>query len=156
MDAAAHKPRKDAHWFVVADESRAIVYEATAKFGSLERFIAFENRPAREKMDELISDRGGRSFDSHGKGRHTLQKEKTDPKIQSVKAFAKRIAILVRDAKRNGTCAEFALIAPPKFLGMLREETQLLNTGAPFVSIDKNVTAKNADDIQSLINSTLR
>lgn len=155
MGAAARKS-KSLYWFVVADESSAIVYKAEAKFGSLERVNSFENEASRGKMTDLIADRGGRSFDSHGEGRHTLQKEKTDPKTHAAIGFAKQIAKTIRDAKRNGVCGEFALIAPPRFLGILREEIQATKAGEPFLSIPKNVTAKQADEIQSLVSDTLR
>lgn len=156
MNAALAQSKKDAYWFVVADESTAVVYQAAAKFSALERLCSLENDASREKMSELIADRGGRSFDSHGEGRHTLQKEKTDPKVHAAIGFAKRVAKQIRDGRRDGSCSEFALIASPKFLGILREEVKVSKAGEPFLSIAKNVTAKSADEIRSLIHSTLR
>ena len=60
------------YWVVVADESKAIVYGRDSLSGPLRELFSLHNDVARKKMDELISDSGGRSFDSHGKGRHTM------------------------------------------------------------------------------------
>ena len=139
------------YWFVVADESRAIIYRARAKFASLGQYRALENDIARKKIDRLIADRGGRSFDSHGEGRHTLQKEKTGPKNQASSGFAKEIVRQLANAVQRQECRHFALIAAPKFLGRLRDEIQLSGIDDPFLTIDKNVVARPAEEIKALI-----
>jgi len=67
-------------WIVVADESRAYVYERKSVAGPLQELFNLENEVGRMKSGELLADRGGRSFDSHGQGRHTMTKEKAGPK----------------------------------------------------------------------------
>ena len=57
---------------VVADESRADLYKRERLRGPMELARTFENEAARLKTDELLADRGGRAFDSHGHGRHTM------------------------------------------------------------------------------------
>jgi hypothetical protein len=53
---------------VVADEYRAIIYARDTLTGPLRKLRTFTNETARMKTGELLSDRGGRSFDSHGQG----------------------------------------------------------------------------------------
>ena len=90
-------------WVVVADESKAIVYGRDSLSGPLRELFSLDNEVARKKMDELISDSGGRSFDSHGKGRHTMSGEQSDPQKVAAMAFAKQIAerIAQDDARRE-------------------------------------------------------
>ena len=56
---------------VVADESKAVVYRRATRSGPLQEIFTFNNEAARLKTGELLADKGGRSFDSHGHGRHT-------------------------------------------------------------------------------------
>ena len=69
---------------VVADESRAVLYHRERRRGPMQEAGGFENEAARLKTDDLIADRGGRAFDSHGQGRHTMTAEKSDPKQHRV------------------------------------------------------------------------
>ena len=63
-------------WVVVADEAKAIIYARATKRGPLREVFSLANETAHMKTEELISDSGGRSFDSKGKGRHTMSNEK--------------------------------------------------------------------------------
>ena len=112
---------KASFWVVVADESKVKVYAKDLRSDPLQDLFSLDNPIAREKMENLISDRGGRSFDSHGEGRHTLSGEKSDAKKQASLAFAKQLAEHISGAINNGTCRSFALIAAPRFLGVLRD-----------------------------------
>lgn len=139
------------YWFIVADESRASIYDAARRYGPLEQRCSLENATAREKMEQLISDRGGRSFDSHGKGRHTLRKEKEDAKRHASMAFAREIVQQLSAAKTRGACREFSLIAAPRFLGVLREALSITDIGKPYLAISKNVVGEPVAKIESLI-----
>ena len=150
-NTASHNSEQKPYWYVVADESKAVIYEARARYGRLQQRAALENQSAREKMDELIADRGGRSYDSFGEGRHTLQKEKTDPKKHAAISFAREIIRQIAVATKQGTCREYALIAAPRFLGLLRDELQTSTLGEPFLTINKDMVAKPADEIEKLV-----
>jgi len=132
------------YWFIVADESEAIVYETSTRSGSLACRCTVHNEAARKKTDQLISDRGGRSFDIHGEGRHTLQNEKADPKRRASSSFAKAVVQQLAAARERGECREFSLIAAPRFLGMLRDEVSIAKLGEPFITIDKNVVGSRS------------
>lgn len=147
MPADERKP----FWYIVADQSQAIFYESHARYGQLSERSRLENSVAREKITEMISDRGGRSFDSHGDGRHTLQKEKTGPKRQASAGFAKAIVQRLAAAKADGVCREYSLIAAPRFLGLLKKEAALAKLEEPFLTINKDVAAQTTDSIKELI-----
>jgi protein required for attachment to host cells len=136
-------------WVVVADEFQASVYKRAKKFSELQLILELKNDIAREKLENLISDRGGRGFDSHGQGRHTYTKEKADPRAQSYQPFAREIAGYLRTSREHDDDG-LVVVAAPRFLGILR--AVLDKTGMqPDLTIDKEVTAKSATFVRELI-----
>jgi len=140
---------------VVADEAKAIIYGSETRRGPLSEVCSLENDSARKKTDQLVSDKGGRSFDSHGQGRHTLQKEKSDPKRHASTMFAKDIVNRLSNEKHRGACREFALVAAPRFLGLLRDELATTSIGEPFLTINKDIVGEPAGEIRELIDRNL-
>ena len=147
MQAIATANAERVVWFVVADEATALIYDATSRNGSLNKRYEIVNEVARQKTDELIADKGGRSFDSHGQGRHTLAKEKADPKRHASVGFAHEIAQLVSGAMHRGDCREFAIIAAPRFLGILRAEFDKTSAEPPFLTLDKDLVQEGPDAV---------
>ena len=136
---------------VVADEYKAIFYSRESRSGPLSELRTITNESARMKTADLISDRGGRAFDSHGQGRHTMASEKTAPKDQLARVFGKQIAKLIATEIRKGTCRDFSLIAAPRFLGVLRHELAVLTKAEPYVTIDKDVVGREESFIEDLL-----
>ena len=138
-------------WVVVADESKAIVYGRESRSGPLQELFSLDNDVARKKMDELISDSGGRSFDSRGKGRHTMSSDQSDPQKAAAMAFAKQIAERIAEALHNGSCRAFALIAAPRFLGVLRKAVSVATPAEPYATVDKEVVNQDTAVIAKLL-----
>lgn len=138
-------------WVVVADESRAIVYSRDTRRAPMQELFSLENEAARVKTAELLSDRGGRSFDSAGKGRHTMAKEKSDPKRHLAEGFAKQIAERVGKACHGGSCRDYSLIAAPRFLGLLRDALATTAAHDPIQSIAKEVIDKDTAFLEKLL-----
>ena len=142
----------DKHFIaVVADEAKAILYTHETRSGALTRWQSFENDSARAKASELISDRGGRSFDSGGQGRHSVASDKAGPKEYAVTMFAKRVAEAVAADVNAGRCRGFALIAAPRFLGELRDAIATSTKSEPYVTINKDVVQKSPAAIAELL-----
>ena len=136
---------------VVADEYRAIVYARDTLTGPLRKLRTFTNETARKKTADLISDRGGRSFDSHGQGRHTMAGDRDAPQQQVARAFAKDIAEIIAAESHKGTCRGYAVIAAPRFLGLLRQEFSTAVRQEPYASVDKDVVGQDASVIENLL-----
>ena len=142
----------DRHYLVVvADEYRAIIYARDTLTGPLRKLRTFTNETARMKTGELLSDRGGRSFDSHGQGRHTMAGDKDAPQQQVAKAFAKDIAEKIAAECHKGTCRGYAVIAAPRFLGLLRQEFATVVNVEPYASVAKDVVAQDESVIEHLL-----
>lgn len=136
---------------VVADESRAILYSHDSRSGPLTPLTELDNEAARMKTEELISDRGGRSFDSHGHGRHAIGGEKNGPQQHAAEVFAKQIAERIASSTHKGACRGFSLVAAPRFLGMLRDAISTSTKAEPWTSVDKDVVDKDAAIIRDLL-----
>ena len=137
------------YWVVVADEFQAAVYKRSKKYSELQYVFDLKNDIAREKLENLVSDRGGRGFDGQGQGRHTYSREKSDPRAQSYQTFARQIADGLRSRSRNAGDG-LVVVAAPRFLGVMRQV--FAKTGLqPDLAIDKEVTSRGADFIQRLI-----
>lgn len=151
--ASATSLSKKKYWVIVADESQATIYTRETIRGSLREISTLKNESARKKIGDLISDRGGRSFDSKGSGRHTMTREKTDPKKQAAIMFARRIVDRIAKAKHDGTCRDFALIAAPRFLGLLRDALETAGNIAPYLTIDKDIVGRDIAVIEQLLHA---
>ena len=138
-------------WVVVADESNAIVYARDTRSGPLRKVFSLDNEAARMKTEQLISDSGGRSFDSKGKGRHTITSDKADPKKHAASIFAKQIAKRIGTVMHDGSCRGFALIAAPRFLGVLREAVSAATSAEPYATVDKEMVGQDTTVIEKLL-----
>lgn len=150
MAPTAHAGNKY-YLVVVADESRADLYQRERKRGPLQLMRSFENKAARLKTDDLITDRGGRAFDSFGQGRHTMSGEKSDPKQHLAETLARRVAEFVAAEEHEGHLRGFALVAAPRFLGTLRGQLPSRVHGEPYVTVDKNMVGQPEADIAHLL-----
>jgi protein required for attachment to host cells len=133
---------------VVANESKAIAYTRASKSGPLQQLRTFENQAAKLKTGDILADKGGRSFDSHGQGRHTMA---DDPKQHLAEGFARHIAEYIAADVHNGTCRGYALVAAPHFLGLLRAELTSHTSTEPYTAVDKNGVDQATAIIEKLL-----
>lgn len=150
MSSSATTAGKD-FWVVVADESLAIVYARDRKTGPMRELARLDNEDGRKRLGELVSDRGGRAFDSFGQGRHAMAKEKSGPKQHAAEMFAKDIAERIGKAVHTGRCRGYALVAAPRFLGLLRDAVETSVKTAPYKTVAKEVVGKDMKFIQNLV-----
>ena len=149
--ARANGRAEKTYWVVVADESQAIIYTRNERRSLLMEFLSLENADARKKNAEILSDRGGRAFDSFGAGRHTMAIEKADPKRHAATAFAKQVAEHIGKVVHEGKCRGYALIAAPRFLGLLRDAVSRQCKMEPFKTVDKDVVGRDTAFLQKLV-----
>jgi protein required for attachment to host cells len=68
---------------------------------------------------DMGTDKPGRTYDSSGKGRHSLQAKK-DPHSQAKVNFARQLATFLDTGHADGRFDRLILVAPPEMLGDLR------------------------------------
>ncbi len=134
-------------WVVVADQSRARIFTTEEPQGPLLQLASMDNPHGRERAQSMGTDRPGRSFDSHGQGRHAMGTS-VEPVEQENIRYAKEVAGYLESACHDGRCKELLLVAGPHFLGVLRKQ---LHT-PPDIKIsviDKNLGQYEAREIRS-------
>ena len=125
-------------WVLVADGSRArlLKLEKNRSLTETEAFVCPEER-LREQ--DMTSDRGGRSFDSSGSGRHGMEPA-TSQHEQVALDFARELAERLEELRNSTDMDKLVLIAAPAFLGHLRAEISGETQKLVALSIDKDLT----------------
>lgn len=137
-------------WVLVADSSRARVFEATTSRGEMQEIDAFVHTESRLREQDLTADLPGRAFDSHGQGRHAMG-AKRSPKQQEHFNFASQLDHYLDDARKQNRFDQLIIAAPPEFLGLLR--SGLTNSTAKRVKafIDKDLTRETPTHIRTYL-----
>ncbi len=146
-------------WILVADASRARLFEGKRtfsapdefEFGPLELIDKLGNEAARARNQELETDRPGRFHDRTGSGKAVGGKsgwEPTEePKTHEARAFAKRLAERVGKGLHEGRFDELVVAAPPKFLGMYRDAASTTVEKATICEIPKDLAKTSPQEL---------
>lgn len=110
-------------WIVVADSSRARIFEAPNRGRQIEEIMDMVNLAGREAMQDIVTDNHDR-FQTAGaagtpNGSHSMGRAE-HPAEHEIEMFAKRLSAYVDKARTQVRYDQLCLVAPPKFLGLLR------------------------------------
>jgi protein required for attachment to host cells len=133
---------------VAADTTCARIFKATSSKGPLEEKEVLVHPENRVSEKDLISDKKGSTFSSHGSERSTYSK-RTDIKDQGTKEFINEINDYLMKLKVNNEFKQLIIIAAPKLLGALKKQ---LNSGLQkciTYELNKNIVKLNTDEIRS-------
>lgn len=103
-------------WIVVADSSMARFYLATDKHQPLVEFDNLLHMEGRLREHDELSDRQG----SIAGGHHNFS-DPTDLKHHEAEVFARQICAQLETGRVNHHFQQLILVAPPAFLGTLRQ-----------------------------------
>ncbi|HVZ32572.1 MAG TPA: host attachment protein [Polyangiaceae bacterium] len=106
---------------LVAHDAGARSFENRGPGKGLLQLSSTDFEDGRRHVGEFEEDRPGRSFDRGGQGRHAYAAEQ-DAHEHAIEHFARELAKDLGRDYRSGAFAQLVLIAPPRFLGMLRGE----------------------------------
>ena len=137
-----------ATWILVAESSRAKLYELEEHSVPLVEVEDIINPLGRMHEGDLISDSPGSDGGSVGQGRRVLDNE-TSARDHEDRNFAKLLADRVEVSHRDGSFRKLVLIAPPAFLGLLREELSKNVMGAVTRQVDKNLVQHAESEIRA-------
>jgi len=142
-------------WIVVADGGRAQFFCNNGPGSGLEpalsQALVADNRPSRD----IASDRPGRTFNSVGKGRHSVQPS-TDPHEYEQELFARAIAKLLAKKCVQKEFDKIILIAAPKMLGALRFALDPITSRLVIGEIDKNLTKFPPGDLAQYLGEFIK
>ncbi len=135
-------------WVVVANSSRARILMAEEPGMGLSEIDSLEHPEGKLHEQELTSDLPGRAFDSGGQGRHVMGTP-VDPKKQEAIKFSKQVADHLETGRIAGSFVKLYVIAPPAFLGQLRDHLSTSLERIVQGTIDKNLVAQDEKAIRA-------
>ncbi len=143
----------ETQWILVAESARARLFVRAAPRGELREIEAFDHPDSRKKGHELETDRSGGVDQSHG---HALSDTREKGAAQRIEAetFARQLADHLQTARARNEFDQLALIADPRFLGMLRDDLDDATLECVVESIDKNLVKESIDRIQDEIDGS--
>lgn len=107
-------------WIIAANSSYAKIFEVKGHGRQIREINHLDFPKGRLKSGEVNSDRPGRSFDRLGMGRHAHSPEVTFHDHEQ-EVFSNQIATILQEAHEQKAFDELALVAPPHFLGHLKQ-----------------------------------
>lgn len=152
-------------WVLVADASRARLFHGTGDELVLESTL--DHPGSRARVRDLMADANGRkpagptrgpayggNSISEGVGR-TGAAPTTDPKEVEAQKFAHELCDLLAERTRDEANASVVLVAPPQFLGLLRQTLDKQVAKRVRHSIDKHLVNLDAKQLIERLRSEL-
>ena len=112
-------------WALISNSGFAQIYEIKAGGKDIKEVYNIENPDGRLKNGQILTDKPGRGFDSMGKsiGKGSAHAYETmwDPHTHEQHIFAHKLNEILKKGKEDRAYDELVLIAPPQFLGELKQ-----------------------------------
>ena len=141
-------------WILVADAGRARIFANHGVGKGLEEVTEGEHTHPLPKTREIGTDKPGRSFDSHGTGRHAME-PRVDWHEQAKEEFAKELAKWLKAAWLADSFGRLVIAAPPRTLGELRRELDPQVAKCISAEIDKDLTHHTPEQVEEQIGKVL-
>lgn len=144
-------------WVLIANSSFAEIYAVEKNGLSITKVQEIDFPDGRKKDSELLSERPGRGFEGPkpggGKnyGRHAYSTA-IDAHTHEQQVFAHRLAEILYKGKNDRSYEQLAIIAPPEFLGELRQTLAENVKKSIYKEVNKDIPAsqKQQDRIDSI------
>ena len=134
-------------WILVAESSRAKLYAGNGNLAPLSELEDLVHPAGRMHEGDLVSDRAGNDGGSIGQGRHIMD-DKTSAREQEKVEFARQLAERLDVGCNDGCFDRLELVAPPTFLGLLRDKLSKKVMERVYKQIDKNLVQKPAEVVR--------
>jgi protein required for attachment to host cells len=134
-------------WILVADACGARVFQTTDSGRTLNFFKRFAHAESRAMEAQLASDRQGSARSSDHLGASTMHPHTARKEIEAIN-FARLLADHLRASSQRQQFASLVLVAPPHFLGLLREALSPATSRLVLASLAKELVYMNAESIR--------
>jgi protein required for attachment to host cells len=99
---------------------------------------------------DLVSDSAGSDGGSVGQGRHVIDNKHTAHQHETLQ-FARQLASQLDSGRTNGDYDKLVLVAPPEFLGQLRNNLSKEVMSMVSCQVDKNLVQKPAEVLRAYL-----
>jgi len=124
-------------YILVADSASAKLFKAHKPLKSLELVFDQNHLQGRQKRSDFDSDRAGLRI-STAKGYHSFAGDKDSHKHEE-EEFARRLGDVLKSEYQRGKFDQLIIVAPPHFLGFIRQHLSKDCMSVLVKSINKNL-----------------
>ena len=133
-------------WVLVADSSRARIFSKNGREALCEE-TGFIHPESRLHAQNLTSDLPGSASGHIGGERHGVSPAATSQKQNEFKVFSKQVVDHLESARADGRFHRLLVVAPPAFLGLLRDQFSRSLSGLVSHEINKNLVQLSPGDL---------
>jgi len=135
-------------WVLVTHEAGARVFENLGPGKGLRLIQSIDHPEGRLQDGDFDADRPGRSFRRDaGDVRRAAMSRSEGPHERAVSDFARALASRLQHARTTGEYDRLVLVAPPKFLGLLRASLDSPTERCIVGSLDKDLAASDEKEL---------
>lgn len=135
-------------WILVAHEAGARIFDSRGSGKGLALVEAIEHPEGRARDRDIASDRPGRSFrKDSGDPRRASMSRSEGPHDRAVSDFARALADKLRRARVQNEFERLVLVAPPRFLGLLRSSLDGPTSQLVVGSVHKDLASSNEAEL---------
>lgn len=139
---------------VAANSSKAKLLLAENSTSPLVEQGKYGHPESRLREQDLVSDGTGTGGDSGGPGMHSMGHEQAARKREA-EAFAREMAEEIEKLRRKTDLRKIYLVAPPKFLGLLRASISKQCQALVHGEINKDLVTHSSEEIRSNLSKQL-
>ncbi len=140
---------------VVADASKARYFRVDSPTGELIELEDDVNPEGRMHQGDLITDKPGEQT-SHAKDSRSVVDESTEPKDVEIQRFARSITEKLDKERAQGNLEKLYIVAPPKFLGELRQHMNASLKSLVVDEINKDLAHMDARELRKQLPERLK
>lgn len=137
-------------WVLLANGAEARVLVGKGSGNGLEELPGADFSGPHRSGTELFSDRPGRSFDSHGQGRHALEPGSTAAD-QEREVFLRKLSHWLGAELEKGAFDRLVIAAAPKALGLLRRSLPNAVRKKVVCQLDRDLTSATPQAVVALL-----
>ncbi len=126
-------------WILVCDAARARLFEIQDGDLAWHSVGTFDHPESRGKASELVGDHSGQRSSEGPSVHHNALAPSTSPKEVEKGHFGHSLAKMLDQAMRSKRFDRWVLVAPPHFLGMLRNELSRELQKQLLTTVDKDL-----------------
>jgi protein required for attachment to host cells len=137
-------------WIVVCDASYCRLFMKRQNNQDWVLFEEFEHPASREKGMDLYSDRPGNTSQGAGEAQRNLDSYTNIREVEAVR-FAHTICRMLESSYGLNAFERLILVAPPHFLGLLRDELKGPVVKSIFGTLDKDYTQLGEQELANRV-----
>lgn len=134
-------------WILVSDASRARLFQKDIDQEEWTLLEEREHPASRARALDLVSDKTGRTQSRALNTSRTAMDPRSSPKAIEAENFAQQLAEILEKGLDRNAYTSLVLVAPPQFLGLLRQKLSARVTRLISSTLDKDFTQFDAREL---------